>query len=68
MGNIHSNIRSSNMTSYFILLAFGLFFIPASQASADCDLCITVVGAVEDFVLAGKLSQQLFNYSVTKWH
>jgi len=47
--------------TYFILLAFGLFFIPTSQASADCDLCITVVGAVEDFVLAGDTIDEIVN-------
>ena len=42
-----------------LLLLLSSSYIPSSQAAAECDLCITVVTAVEEYVLAGDTMEDI---------
>ena len=43
------------ITHNILILAFGLL----AKASPNCDLCVTVVDAIEEFVLAGETMDEI---------
>ena len=49
-------------TDVFLVL-IGLVIIPSIRAAGDanCDLCVTIVSAVEEFVLAGDTMEDIVN-------
>ena len=50
------------ITHNILILALGLVaYVPASlaKASPNCDLCVTVVDAIEEFVLAGETMDEI---------
>ena len=42
-----------------ILFFLGYFFIPQANSSSECEMCQTIVKAIEKFVVAGKIGSMI---------
>ena len=42
-----------------ILFFLGYFFIPQANSSSECEMCQTIVKAIEKFVVAGKIGSRI---------
>jgi len=56
-------VQSVKMRTDVFLVLIGLVILPSTRAAGDanCDLCVTIVSAVEEFVLAGDTMEDIVN-------